>query len=393
MTLPDSEVAMNDAVTLCAPSDDRCRLLDLDVEQSRPVWMMLDAARTRRFSGELTLDLDQVTRVYAERGAIYFAERDGDDNVIDRLVGLGVLSAADVIAGTVDLGGVPHLGRLFERVPGLDRDRVSLAVEHMTAELLASIADLVVDSVEVRSYRHHSSGMVLWFPTVEPASNMPVAVRSETTEATVGIEPAELEHVEIDITEAMPRLAVVPEIDEILDETIDTGDDDQTASASDEPAVPVDAVVHFDDVAAISNDIRLAVEEALAGIRSALTAAPAPALAPAPEPAPTPVVADPFSTGPMIEAEQAARYEAPTAPPSSLARPDVADHGPAIAPRPLRTTAPTGRPLSAVGGTGFGVDEDGSPLYESIDPLIGRGDQLAQQPTVAKRRLFGKKRD
>jgi hypothetical protein len=158
----DEEV-MSDALARCAVSGSACRLLQLEASGSRPVWAVLDAAGARHFTGEVTLLLEPTVRVYFNSGELYFAERDGDRPIAERLVTMHVLDQNDLDIGMVRLGELSHLGRLFDRVPAIDRDRVEVAVELVTSQLLGEIADHVVDEIKVASYRHHPTGLVRWF--------------------------------------------------------------------------------------------------------------------------------------------------------------------------------------------------------------------------------------
>jgi hypothetical protein len=126
------------------------------------VWAILDAAGMRRFTGELTLASWPLVRAYFNDGELYYAERDGDPSISDRLLEYGVVTPEELVAGTVRLGSVSHLGRLFDRVSTIDRDAVELAVEVITGEVLGAIADHTVDEIVISSYRHHPSGIAKW---------------------------------------------------------------------------------------------------------------------------------------------------------------------------------------------------------------------------------------
>jgi hypothetical protein len=153
---------MNDTSSRCAGPGSACRLLQLEAPGARPVWAVLDAAGMRRFTGELTLSSRPAVRVYFNDGEVYYAERDGDPSISDRLVEYGVVTTDELVAGTVQLGAVAHLGRLFDRVPSLERDPVELVLEVITGEVLGEIADHTVDQVAIASYRHHPSGVSKW---------------------------------------------------------------------------------------------------------------------------------------------------------------------------------------------------------------------------------------
>lgn len=128
----------------------------------RPGWVLLDALRDRRFTGELMFESNPTVRVYADRGDIYFAEREGDVSVGARLVDVGVLRAAELEHGALRVGRVEHLGRLFERVPTLDRHTILLAVELMTEECVGWIASQTIARATATPYRHHPSGLHQW---------------------------------------------------------------------------------------------------------------------------------------------------------------------------------------------------------------------------------------
>lgn len=153
---------MNDTSARCAGPGSSCRLLQLETPGARPVWAVLDAAGQRRFTGELTLASWPVVRAWFNDGEVYYAEREGDPSISDRLLEYGVVTPEQLAAGTVHLGTVAHLGRLFDRVPGLERDPVELVLEVVTGEVLGQIADHTVEHISIASYRHHPSGVSKW---------------------------------------------------------------------------------------------------------------------------------------------------------------------------------------------------------------------------------------
>ncbi len=177
---------MNEVFPRCAVPGSSCRLLQLEATGARPVWAVLDAAGTRHFTGEITLHCQPVVRAWFNGGELYFAEREGDPGLADRLLAMAVLGPDDLAAGSVQLGAVTHLGRLFDRVPHLDRDRVELALEILTGEVVGEIADHVVDDITIASYRHHPSGVVKWQkrPTVvitQVGADVDAAAQAHTT--------------------------------------------------------------------------------------------------------------------------------------------------------------------------------------------------------------------
>ena len=164
------------ALDRCSVPGSPCRLRDLEQPGPRPGWAALDAAGQRRFTGSLTLHLAPDVRVWFHDGHVLYAERDGDPSIEARLLDAGVVTSEQLARGVVALGPVRHLGRLFDRVPELDRDVVELAVELTTAELLGEIADRVADAVTVEPYRQHTSGLHHW---VERTSEQPLEAAAQ----------------------------------------------------------------------------------------------------------------------------------------------------------------------------------------------------------------------
>lgn len=128
----------------------------------RPAWVVLDAARDHRFTGELVFDLSPETHVYLDRGRIYLAERSTDPSLGTRLVDAGALNAVELEHGSMRIGEVAHLGRLFERVPSVDRETAMLTTELMNEACVAWLAGRQVHAVTSTPYRHHPSGIHRW---------------------------------------------------------------------------------------------------------------------------------------------------------------------------------------------------------------------------------------
>lgn len=143
----------------------------------RPGWVVLDAARSHRFTGELLLDTIPAATVYLDRGRIYLAERVTDPSLGTRLIDAGALNSAQLEQGSMHVGDVVHLGRLFERVPAVDRDTVVLVTELMTDECVGWLAGQLVRSVESTPYRHHPAGIQRWdrptTPDLAPGDPLP----------------------------------------------------------------------------------------------------------------------------------------------------------------------------------------------------------------------------
>jgi len=75
-------------------------LLGLTGAFPRPGWVVLDALRERRFTGEVVVTTSIDVTVYVDTGRIYFAERHGDPSLGLRLVDAGTLAAAELADGT-----------------------------------------------------------------------------------------------------------------------------------------------------------------------------------------------------------------------------------------------------------------------------------------------------
>ena len=148
--------------------------LALSATGQQPVWMTLNIARERAFTGEVIFELDPEVRAYLDNGVVYYAERASDTSLGRRLVEAGVIDTEQLERGTVRVGGVEHLGRLFDRDPSVDRDAVLVVAETATDDLIADLANREITTVRATAYRHHPSGVHRWFvgPS-EPALNPP----------------------------------------------------------------------------------------------------------------------------------------------------------------------------------------------------------------------------
>lgn len=131
----------------------------------RPAWQVIEAARRRYLTGQLVLDTDPVTNIYLRDGQVYFAERTSDGALPVRLMVEGVITRAQMQKATLQVSGVEHLGRMFERDETIDRDAVELCVELMTDEVLTSIANSPVTTWSLQLYQRHPSGLDRWLPT------------------------------------------------------------------------------------------------------------------------------------------------------------------------------------------------------------------------------------
>ncbi len=80
-----------------------------------------------------------------------------------RLLDAGVVDRIQLERGTVRVGDVEHLGRLFDREASIDRDAVLVVTETSTEDLITELANHAVTTVRVTAYRHHPSGVHRWF--------------------------------------------------------------------------------------------------------------------------------------------------------------------------------------------------------------------------------------
>jgi hypothetical protein len=145
----------------------------LVVNGAQPVWLTLNDARERAFTGEIVFETDPEVVAYLDHGIVYYAERVSDASLGSRLLDAGVVDKAQLDRGTVRVGDIEHLGRLFDRDPSVDRDAVVVVAEAATEELIADLANRVTATARVTAYRHHPSGVHRWF--VAPLE--PVAVQ------------------------------------------------------------------------------------------------------------------------------------------------------------------------------------------------------------------------
>jgi hypothetical protein len=142
----------------------------LGVDGPQPVWMTLNQARERAFTGEIVFETDPEVHAYLDNGTVYYAERASDVSLGRRLLEAGVVDIEQLRRGIVRVGDVEHLGRLFDRDPSVDRHAVIVMAETVTEQLVAELANQSTATVRATAYRHHPSGLHRWFVTqTEPA--------------------------------------------------------------------------------------------------------------------------------------------------------------------------------------------------------------------------------
>ncbi len=188
----------------------------------RPAWQVIEAARRRYLTGLLVLETTPPTHVYLRDGQVYFAERTTDGGLAVRLLVEGVITRAQMQKATLQVSGVEHLGRMFERDDSIDRDAVELCVELMTDDVLTQIAESPVSGWDLKMYHRHPSGLDRWLPTrVEVITHLVDSAAHADPEATPTTAPA---------PRARPQLSPPPVADD-------------TPAAPERPAVAPEPVV------------------------------------------------------------------------------------------------------------------------------------------------------
>ena len=174
----------------------------------QPGWMTLNEARERAFTGEIVFETDPEIRAYLDNGVAYYAERASTPSLGERLVEAHVLDHDQLDRGTVRIGEVEHLGRLFDRDSSVDRDAVLVVTEVLTDELVTELANEVVTTIRFTAYRHHPSGLHRWFAT-------PV-------ESTAEYRPGVVSSLETSVLDDLPGPGGNPMVDQVDIEQLDT---------------------------------------------------------------------------------------------------------------------------------------------------------------------------
>ena len=234
----------------------------LVIDGPQPVWMTLNEAREQAFTGEIVFETDPEVLAYLDHGIVYYAERATDASLGHRLLDAGVVDIEQLDRGTVRVGDIEHLGRLFDRDPSVDRDAVVVVAEAATEELIADLANRTIATVRVTAYRHHPSGVHRWF----------VAPTDLTTPSRPVSEVAQLDYTVVDQLPGLP----FTEADELTiewDEQIEDLDDlngafdssfletfGQTDVIEDDPELDADAAELSLELAEFSDDIDVDIE-------------------------------------------------------------------------------------------------------------------------------------
>jgi hypothetical protein len=164
---------------------------------SRPAWQVIEAARRRYLTALLVLETTPITNVYLRDGQVYFADRSTDGGLGVRLLVEGVITREQMHRATLMVGGVEHLGRMFDRDSTIDRDAVELCVELMTDDVLTAVADIPVSGYTLHLYKRHPSGVDRWLPTrVEVVTHLvsDPALLEDGTEVAPGAGPRSRPH-------------------------------------------------------------------------------------------------------------------------------------------------------------------------------------------------------
>ena len=193
---------------------------------------------------------------YLDNGVVYYAERASDTPLGRRLLEAGVVDTGQLERGTVRVGDVEHLGRLFDRDASVDRDAVLVVTETATEALIAELANQAVTTVRVTAYRHHPSGVHRWFvaqlDTVAPSGPMAsvaqidTAVADELPGLDLGADELTIEWDEFD--DGPTDVATLPEVDEFelaMFDPFREGADTETDNGADREAEA--ASVEFTD--------------------------------------------------------------------------------------------------------------------------------------------------
>ena len=138
------------------------RLEDLGLRVPVPGWQLLDAVRVYQFTGEITVVGAPVSRLYADRGRIYFAEAHDAPPLAAVLVARGLVTPHELALGSVRVNGHDHLGRLFERARSIPADTVRVAVAELTEQVVRDVAGQTLAAVTLEPYAFHRSGIHVW---------------------------------------------------------------------------------------------------------------------------------------------------------------------------------------------------------------------------------------
>lgn len=193
---------------------------------SDPIWGFVALVGSELFTGEAAVGLDPRVRLFAVNGHIYFAEREDDAPVANRLVNCGAITANQLARGVVQAGGNESLARLFQHDATIDRDAVELTVATATETLLAAIAHNPVGMPEVFPLRHHAAGLHHWLRGASPMetdfieADLDEAVAAPETPASAVESYAAPQQLAEPAVLAEPTVPAVPEWPRVDDEPV-----------------------------------------------------------------------------------------------------------------------------------------------------------------------------
>jgi hypothetical protein len=259
---------MNEVGTQTAPADTLTGALG--IRGAQPAWMTLDEARAHSFTGEIVFEGEPDVLTYLDNGVVYYAERASDAPLGRRLLDAGVLDEGQLEQGTVRIGDIEHLGRLFDREPSIDRDAVMVVTEASTEELVTDLANHVVATVRITAYRHPPSGVHRWFltppeaahqvaPIVEPMPSRLDAPFTGSDELTIEWESFDDGGVRADTLPTFDQFELVM-FDPFREAGGDPGETPVAAAfgPDTEPAVPADVPLGLTDDGPIDGGLEMA---------------------------------------------------------------------------------------------------------------------------------------
>jgi hypothetical protein len=144
-----------------------------NTSSATPVWGVIAEVRSQRFTGKVAVGAAPRISVWCRDGQIYLVERDDDAAIQTRLVTSGLISPEDLAHGVALVDGRISLGRLFQRVPHLDRNAVLGSLQRWNEATLDAIADLAADPVEREAGALHPADIDDWVTPSVPLAPPP----------------------------------------------------------------------------------------------------------------------------------------------------------------------------------------------------------------------------
>ncbi len=141
-----------------------------DYSANEPVWRFIAQLARERYTGQADVGVETRVELYAAEGRVYFAQKTDDPPLGARLVSTGVLTTEQFRNGSVKVGDSVSLARLFQRVPGADRDTVELMTCKLAQQVLEAVSEHPVGEIALHPLRHHPAGIHQWFSDEGPAT-------------------------------------------------------------------------------------------------------------------------------------------------------------------------------------------------------------------------------